>query len=880
MSRWERIEELYERALPLSAAERQAFLAHTSGDDAELRRELEAMLASTEKPLSIERLVTADGSASDPLVGAELGRWRVLAPLGHGGMGSVYLAERADGEYQQKAALKLVAPGARGPGAEERFRAERQVLARLQHPNIARLLDGGFAVDGRPYLVMELVDGAPITEHCAQRGLGTTERLRLFQVVCRAVQHAHGALVVHRDLKPANTLVSRDGEVKLLDFGIAKLLDPAALGVEAVETRELSLRLTPAYAAPEQLRGRAATTATDVYSLGVLLYELLCGVRPTELEGQTPLEMERAITSAIIVPPSRRLGRRSDDLDNIVLRALRAAPEERYASAGQLGEEIGRYLDGHPVLARPATLTYRARRFVGRNRTAVLAAAVATLSLIGFGVVAALQARAAASERDHARLERDKAERVVGVLVDLFESDNPTLRPEADRQTVRELLAQAQPRVLDQLDGQPAVRTRMQQVFGMILAARGQYAEARAALEAALDEQRRLLGPDHPEAIETLYQLGRLVEQMGDGKRSKALLAETLERSRRVFGELHESTARALTAVASPDRLEEGGAMLRQALAIRRKVLPANHPSLAENLGQLAQYHYLRGEHRQAEALYQQALAVLGDKRRHPKRMVLLSDYASFLSNLQRHAEAESRNRESLEVARALYGPLSFEVALRRNNLGTLLAIAGRHAEAEQLFRDAHASHLALLGEDSHATAGVARNLAVSVSLQGRHADGVAWMDRALSPLVKQGSGARFHMIARRAVMLVRLGRGEEAVRAVDEAAAGVRLRTGELARRTMVDVDMFRAQVLIETGRPVVALGPARGAADAMRHMPYDHPRRATAECLLGWALLASSRDGDGRALLARCLPAFRGHGLTDPAALQAIDELLAAAR
>jgi serine/threonine-protein kinase len=858
MDRWQRIEELYEGAAALHGGEREAFLLRGCGDDAALRAELEGMLAA-ERPLSVERLAPAEGSVPDPLVGALVGRWRVVELLGRGGMGTVYLAERADGEYQQRAALKLVSAAAwGGPGAAERFRTERQVLARLQHPNIARLLDGGFAGDGRPYLVMELVDGLPITEHCRARGLSVEERLRLFRVVCQAVQHAHGALVVHRDLKPANTLVSEDGEVKLLDFGVAKLLDPAAFGIDAPETRELSAPLTPGYAAPEQLLGAPVTTATDVYSLGVLLHELLTGKRPG-------------------AAPSRLAGRR-DDLDSIIQRALRAEPERRYVSAGQLGEEIDRYLAGQPVLARPDTLAYRARRFVGRNRAAVLGAALAAVALAAFGVLAASQARRAAAERDHARVERDKAEKLVGLLVELFEASNPSAQPEGDRMSVREFLAQAQPRVLERLAAQPEVRARLQQVFGMIHAARDQYAEARAVLEEALAAQRRLLGADHPEAIESLYQLGVLLKHTGEAARAEELLREALERSLRAHGELHERTARCLAALAAPERLDEAGDLLRRALAIRRRVLPADHPDLAESLGMLAYWHLLRGERARAEALYLEAVALFPTpaSRRHPRAIVVLNDFANLLGSLGRDAEATVVLRESLELSRAVFGEGSFQVANRLNNLGVQLARAGQLEEAEQTFRESHAVHLELLGESHAATANVARNVGTALTLRGRHEEGLRWMDRALAPLAAERPPSYFHMAGRRASILVRLGRGEEALRAVAEAAADLQARGADGPRQAQIDVDGFHAQILVETGRPADAVPLARRAAAGVADLAYDHPRRANAECLLGWSLLESGAGAEGRATLARCLAPFRAYGLTDRVVVAAIERAL----
>jgi serine/threonine-protein kinase len=885
---WERIEEVFERALTLAPPEREEFLAREC--DPALRAEIEGMIAaaSPDRALEIERLVPADRPASsspDPMVGSELGHWRVTRVLGRGGMGTVYLAERADGQYQQQAALKVVSSGTWGPTAAERFRNERQVLARLAHPNIARLLDGGLALDGRPYFVMELVEGAPITEWCDAHHLSVGERLRLFCVVCQAVQHAHGALVVHRDLKPANTFVSSEGEVKLLDFGIAKLLEPTGPGIDAPATRDLSTALTPEYAAPEQLLGGQVTTATDVYSLGVLLYELLTGVRPRLLEGRTPVEMERELQSATVAPPSRRVRvSRGGDLDSIVLTALRAQPERRYVSAGQLGEDIARYLDGRPVLARPDTLAYRARRFVGRNRTAVGAVGLLAASLAAFGIAAGWQARRAAEERDAARLERDKAEQVAGVLVDLFETSNPNVRPDGDRITVRQFLQDAEPRVLEGLSTQPVVRARLLQVFGLIYYARDQYTEAQRALEQALDAQRTLLGPDHPDAIESLYRLGQLFEHMGDEDRARPLFEEAYQRSRRVFGEDHEKTAQALAALASPKRFEEGVALLERALEIRRRILPPNHPAIAENLSQLALLHAESGRNEDARRLYSLALATFRGpaERRHPKALEVMNDFAVLLDKLGEYPEAETLFRESLLSARAVIGPDSAAVADRINNLAVSLYSEGRHEEAERLFRESYQRHSALFGENHWRTVNVARSVGGLLALQRRYAEALLWMDKAIATLRRAPHPEptmELGMLARRAVILLRLGRREEALRALEAATEAVEALKRDDASGARTFVQLFHAVALLETGRPGEAEGPARQALATLDPLGLSHPARAEAECLLGWSLVRTGRREEGQAALAHSLPLYRAWGLADPAIIEAIDRVLSTA-
>ena len=405
-----------------------------------LRAEVEAMLAAD--AVAVERFVVGDeplASESDPFVGMRLGPWLIVEVIGHGGMGTVYLAQRADGQYDQRVALKIVRSSMPPERASLRFKAETHILARLSHPNIARLLDAGLTPEGSAYLVMEHVDGCPVTEYCDARRLTVDERLRLFLTVCDATQHAHQSLVVHRDLKPSNILVSRSGEVKLLDFGIAKLLErnhPLA-----DETAPELRALTPAYAAPEQIRGEPVTTATDVYVLGVVLYELMTGSRPPHNEPDTTLtagsnilpsapstSVRRriksrgaedrpavaAVAEARRTTPARLARHLEGDIDRVVLKALQPEASRRYGSAGMLAEDIGRLLEGRPVAAQPDTVAYRVRRFIGRHRVGVAMTAVLFLSVVAFAILAMLQARAVAIERDRARLQASRAERVLG----------------------------------------------------------------------------------------------------------------------------------------------------------------------------------------------------------------------------------------------------------------------------------------------------------------------------------------------------------------------------------------------------------------------------------------------------------------------------------
>jgi non-specific serine/threonine protein kinase/serine/threonine-protein kinase len=407
--RWRQIKQVFQAAFELPSEERQAYVQQACASDGELRAEVESLLLSVEEEEFLSGAAAAyvpealADKAWDRDIGRRIGAYQIVRQVGEGGMGAVYLAERA-GEFQQQAAIKLLRAGMDSRGIVSRFRYERQILAGLDHPNIARLLEGGTTEDGRPYFVMEYVEGEPIDVYAAKRGLGIEDRLRLFQQVCAAVQYAHHNLVVHRDIKPGNILVTADGTPKLLDFGIAKLLR-SDVPRETVGLTQTGLRLmTPEYASPEQVRGEPITTATDVYSLGAVLYQLLAGQMPYQFPSGSPAEMERVICQTDPRPPSQVSGKPvarqlRGDLDTIVLKALQKDPRRRYGSAEQLSTDIQRHLDGMPIQARPQTLVYRAGRFVRRNRVAVAAAALVVVSLATGMTVAAWQAHIAQAQR-------------------------------------------------------------------------------------------------------------------------------------------------------------------------------------------------------------------------------------------------------------------------------------------------------------------------------------------------------------------------------------------------------------------------------------------------------------------------------------------------
>ncbi|HYE96558.1 MAG TPA: serine/threonine-protein kinase [Rubricoccaceae bacterium] len=696
-ARWERLKALLDEALSHPVEARPAFLEEAASEDPALAEEVRALAAAHDAADASDALTAALPAEAPPdHTGRRIGPWRIEGLLGHGGMGAVYRAARADGQFEQAAALKLVRGG---PELAPRFRVERQLLARLEHPGIARLLDGGTDDEGRPYFAMELVDGVPLTAYAEAHALSVEDRLRLFVGVCEAVAYAHRHLVVHRDLKPSNVLVTPEGRVKLLDFGIARLLDaPETEGL----TQTLTAPMTPEYAAPEQVRGGPVTTATDVYALGVLLFELLTGQRPYHFRTRTPSEIERVVCetepdrpSAVVartpetaghLPPQRLRG----DLDTICLKALAKEPERRYASAEALADDVGRYLDGEPVEARPATAAYRARKFVGRHRVGVTAAAFAVFALV-VGLTAALwQGRLAARERDRARSEAAKAEQVAAFLQDLFAAADAS---EGGREVrVADVLGEAGAR-LAALEGQPDVEAAARTALGRVYQSLGLYGEAGPHLERALALRRRLHGDRSPEAAGARTALASLHYHAGAMDDAEPLY-------RRATADLRaappDSSARAALAAAlnglatllqDTGRDAEAGPLFREALALRRALDPASRET-AETLNNLAVFLGSQGRFAEAVPLHREVLALtrrFHGARAHAETAHALHNYGSALEETGRRAEAEPLYREALAMRRALYGEAHPAVAVAQTTLANLHWLEGRYAAAATL---------------------------------------------------------------------------------------------------------------------------------------------------------------------------------------------------
>jgi serine/threonine-protein kinase len=907
---WRRLQEVFDAAADLEPAARAALLDERCAGDPELRRQVESLLLHVDGDDGrVEAAVDrAMGQAADawaaPLVGTRVGPYRLEREIGEGGMGTVYLAVRADDEYKKRVAVKLLRAGLLGSEMRTRFRSERQILAQLDHPSIARLIDGGTTDAGTPYLVMEYVDGQPITAWCEARRLPVEDRLRLFREVCGAVQYAHAHLVVHRDLKPSNILVTEDGTPKLLDFGIAKILaDEAELGYTVPVTRAAERLMTPEYASPEQVRGEPVTTGSDVYALGVVLYELLAGRRPFAFDRGNLSEIERRVTEE--AAPAPNLG---DDLDNIVLLALDKDPARRYASVEHFSEDIRRYLDGLPVVARPATLRYRAGKFVRRHRAAVAAAMAFIVLLAAYAVTMAVTASRLARERDRALTAEREAQQVSSFLTQIFEIADPS-EQRGRTITAVEILDQGAARIQKELAGQPRVQAALMDTIGRVYQNLGAYDAAARQFGLALDIRRlelgedaldtlqtknnaaeilreqsrfkeaealhrevlaareRLLPPGDPKMAETLNNLALVLQQSNRFTEAEPLYARALDIRRRALGERHEDTTVTMSNLGQTwtrlGRLAEAEAIYRKVLEIRRAELGADHPRTLNSMHVLGGVLDDTGDFAEAEALYRDALAqrrrILGPT--HPATAMTANNLASLLHDQGNLDAAEPLYREALAAQRERLGEDSMDVAISLNNLASLLESRGDPRAAEPMYRQSLAIREKLLGPRNAAVARARHNLGRALVAQGRVEEGERNMRASLATrrelLGPDHPDVAVSLLALSALAHDRRQLGTAETLARD--ALGIRLKKyGETNPQTALAQSALGA-VLVDRGAAAEAEPLLRAALDSLRKpLPADHVDVARAELALGRCLAALGRREEAVALMRRARDSF----------------------
>ena len=728
-SSFERLEELFHHAAELLPTERASFLDQLPPEDAELRAELEELLAADEETAAEaglqRRVQEARELPEAPFFerppcspGDHIGPYRILRELGRGGLGTVFLADRDDREFSRRVALKVVRPGMESENVLERLRRERQILAELDHPNIARLFDGGATAEGLPYFAMEVIEGERIDSWCRKQGTPFRQRIEMLRKVCEAVHYAHRKLVLHRDLKPSNILVGENGEPKLLDFGIAKVLGsegeaPASILAESPTLTETGhLFLTPEFASPEQVRGENLSTASDVYSLGVILYQLVTGSRPYEFDRRRFSELERVICQVEparasemarrfpeLAAPGWQPAARGDDLDNILAMALRKEPERRYLSAADLAEDLRRYLEDLPVSARADTAGYRLRKFTRRHRWGVAASAAMILLLLATVVLTTWQARIA-------RQERARAEGVANFLLEVFRVSDPyeTL---GNQITAREILDRGAARMKNDPGLSPDLRADLLETMGKVYRNLSVFEPAAGMLEEARQIRSAELSPQDPRRRHNLIELAKLELDRRRFEAALDLLEQTAEIApgswRAHPDELEVDHLRAQS-LEGLNRFEEAEALLQSALAATREGEEAVKGKILNTLGTVA---IRRQDPRLAEQYFREALAVRLEKfgQTHPEVADSRHNLALAFQDQGRLAEAETQYRLILEDYRSLFGERSTRVAISLLNLAAVRLFQRDPDGAETFYRESLEIRQEIYGADHVAQA-------------------------------------------------------------------------------------------------------------------------------------------------------------------------------
>ncbi len=762
--------------------------------------------------------------------GTLAGPYRLERELGRGGMGVVWLASRADGSLDREVALKFPLLYSHDETLGNRFARERDILARLEDARIARLYDAGVTDRGHPYLALEYVEGEPITAYCDRLCLSVRSRLKLFQDVLGAVQYAHANLVIHRDLKPANILVTREGQVRLLDFGIAKLLEQGAApeGVTRAGTRIL----TPDYASPEQIAGNAITTATDVYSLGILLYELLTGRRPLERAGAGEIAARVADRSPVRpsgasigssqaqvrgVSAKRLAAALRGDLDTIVLKAIQMEPRNRYGTVDAFAQDIARHLSGQPIMARSDSPWYRARKFVLRNKLAVSAGLAIILSLAAGGGIAWRQKLRADREAGTAQAVSDFLEKDLLSQAGSDTQAGPGVRPDPDIK-VRTALDRAATRLGGKFEGRPAVEAAIRQTIGDTYLELGLYADAERQMTRALDLRRRGLGSDHPDTLRTMQALADVYQREGNYDAGERMAGSLLEAERRLGrANTKEAIAAMITLadIAGQGRLDyaRAEALNTQVLEVSRRVLGESDRVTLATMNNLAAVLTREAKFSQAEEIYRRLIEI---KRRvlgadHPSTLASLNGLGVLYRNEGKYPDAEAVLKPALEGRRRAMGEQHRDTLASMNGLGLLYSIEGRYAEAEPLLTYAAETAGRVLGDDNPDAQSCLNNLAD-------------------------------------------LYRRENQLKSSEAAYA----RLLEARRRTYGSDNPFTANTLGAFGEVELQLGKfgeantaLRGAADFYHDHRVDTWRRYYVEALLGASLARSGRSAEGAAML-----------------------------
>jgi len=686
---WKKVQELFEQALNLESSKRELFLKTECGENNDLYNEVSSLLEADEElhpVLSKKASEIINSEEKINFIGQNIGSYKIVEEIATGGMGTVFLAERSDGFFEQKVALKVVKPGLSTIPIIRRFQHERQILANLHHPNIARLYDGGVTEDRRPFFTMEFVDGIPIDEYCDKKKLTINERLKLFIKVCETVQYAHNNLVIHRDLKPNNILIQKDGNIKLLDFGISKVLsaESETSDIPTITQAEINL-LTPEYSSPEQIKNSNISVSTDVYSLGLILYKLLTGKSAHEFQSYSFVEYEKVVCEKSIQRPSTVYAKLNEinsevpifeifenrktnrgklakklngDLDNICMMALRKEPERRYASVEMLAYDIERYLANLPILARKESFLYVAQKFINRHKAAVTAAIALFFIVNGLILFYTFQLKA---ERDKAQIEAKKSEQVASFLQNLFLVSDPN-ESKGETITAREILDRGATRLIVGLDEEPEIKSQLLNTIGNVYSNLGLFDSAEEIF-LKIKSYPNIESIDDETFFKSMINLGRLYRLKGEYNLAKEILFATLEKC--------------------------------------KKSLSENHPIIAECLSNLGGYYYETGIYDTSRIYYDKSEILFRKNfgNEHEKIASTLNAIAALVFEQGDLDKSDSLYREALRIEIKLKGEIDAGVATNQNDLGMVLRHKGEFEESRILYEKALATRLKLFGD-------------------------------------------------------------------------------------------------------------------------------------------------------------------------------------
>lgn len=803
--RWNLIETIIDTALTLHGDERTEYIAKACSEDDRLIAEVYSILRSVEEAERVgfmewayddNRELINDlsnhpkvaGHTFQQYIGRQIGPFKITEFLGSGGMGSVFKAIRTEGQFRQEVAVKLVREGLHREEALRRFRLEQEILANLNHPNIARLYDGGMTDDGIPYLVMEFIDGIPVNQYCDDNRLTLDERLTLFKDICGAVQFAHSNLVVHRDIKAQNIYVTPDRVVKILDFGVAKLLNTGLTKHTLLETQPGQKFWTPQYAAPEQVTGEPVTTSTDIYALGVLLHKLFTGTYPLDFEGKSLAEIEKTIKEISPSSPSQSFSRLSaakksaelrkanvseiikqlkGDLDALVLKAIRKEPEYRYASISQLIEDIERYQTGNPLIARRGTLKYRTAKFFRRHRTGLAVAAILLISAFGF---AGFYTSQITQERDRANHEAEVSREVKDFLVDLFEVSDPEIAM-GELITTRELLDRGTQRISELTD--PALRAELSTTLGVVHQNMGLYEPALQLFEEALELWEETAGNDHPDTFVALNDLGRIHNSIGDFAAAESIFTLAIEgwdryddkNDTRAVDPIHNLAV----IYRNQGRYEEAEELLLQAWEMRRVIDGDEDPQVVLSQIALANTYKHQDKLEMAEPLLEKALTILrqaeGDI--HPQTLNVMSSLAGIYSRQERFEEAEKLLTEALEGNRKVVGEEHNAYIQSLDELGIFYFKQDDYPKAEQILKDVLDRRRKLLGPENFSVLVSIHNLASVYGEQKKYEQAEPLLKEVLELRLKLQGEEHFYTQGTRyglALLAADTGRPDEAL--------------------------------------------------------------------------------------------------------------------